>query len=99
MAKLTFNLVLQRHGVDLKTGDVDAQEAGIVGDWFEGKPYKPHPSDVLRFLPAQFWGAFNRNPQWWETRDGTRKIPLKCELRNLAGKLIGTIYAIPNWSE
>lgn len=97
MSQLTFNITLQRHGEDVMTATVPAHEAGIVGDWYQGKPYQPKAEEVRAAIPFHYRPAFSRRMEWWETTDSGRKIPLKCELRNLKNQLIGTLYATPNW--
>lgn len=95
---LTFNVQLNANGVIRVKTTVPACEAGIVGDWYRGKPYQPVNEDVRAALPYHCRKAFDRALTWWqESTMSGRCMPLKCELYTLKRKPLGTLYATPNW--
>lgn len=99
MTDLSFNVQLNSHGVMRFKTIVPAVEAGIVGDWFNGKPYQPNTSDVESALPFHYRKAFRRALKWWQTDSMSgRLMPLKCDLVTLRGKPMGTLFATPNWA-
>ncbi len=98
MANLTFSVQFNRHGVIRSKAVVPAIEAGIVGDWFGGKPYQPSTVAVREVLPHPYRKAFDRALKWWLTESMSgRAMPLMCDLRDLKGKPMGTLFATPNW--
>lgn len=99
MGTLHFDIQLQANGTKRCGFLVEAQEAGLVGDWYKGKPYQPNTDAVRAMLPYQYRKAFDRALKWWQTESMSgRMMPLKCELKTLAGKPMGTLFATPNWS-
>ncbi|MGV1835244.1 hypothetical protein ACQZ6C_10820 [Rhizobium rhizogenes] len=95
---LTFNIQLNANGVIRFKCQAAAKEAGMVGVWFNGKPYQPDTKYVHDCLPFQYRKAFNRALKWWQTESMSgRSMPLMCNLTSLRGKPMGTLYATPNW--
>lgn len=98
MTDLTFSVQLNAHGVVVCKAQVKAVAAGLVGDWFEGKPYQPNTDDVAACLPYRYRKAFKRALKWWQTESMSgRSMPLKCDLTTLRGKPMGTLFATPEW--
>lgn len=99
MTALTFNVQLNRHGGIVCKAEVPAHEAGIVGDWYEGKPYQPSRAEVRAAIPFQYRAAFDRSIGWWqESTMSGRLMPLKMDLLSLKRQPLGTLYATPNWA-
>lgn len=99
MCDLRFSVQLNSHGVMRFKTDVPAVPAGIVGDWFEGKPYQPDSAQVESVLPYAYRKAFRRTLKWWQSDSMSgRSMPLKCDLYTLRGKPMGTLFATPNWA-
>lgn len=95
---LQFNVQLNADGVVRFKAVVPAVEAGLVGDWFEGKPYQPDERAVFERLPYRYRKAFTRAMKWWQTESMSgRSMPLKCELKTLRGKPMGSLFATPDW--
>ena len=95
---LTFNIQLQRNGSLYCKFTVPAREAGLVGGWYQGKPYKPDPVEVRAMLPYQYRKAFDRALAWWQSDSMSGwAMPLKCDLVSLKGAPMGTLFATPNW--
>lgn len=97
--KLTFNVQLNADGCIRWKAVVPAHEAGLVGDWFKGKPYQPKRDEVRDRLPYKYRKAFDRAMTWWQEQSMSgRYMPLKCDLYTLKGrKPMGSLFATPNW--
>ena len=95
---LTFTVQLNRDGVVRFKGTVSAQEMGIVGDWYKGRPYQPIAKEVRALIPYHYRKAFDRALKWGQTESMSgRSMPLMCDLTALSGAPMGTLYATPNW--
>jgi hypothetical protein len=100
MPELTFTVQLNRHGAVFFKTTVKAKESGIVGDWYNGKPYQPDSDEVRAAIPFLFRPAFDRAVLRWSETNGanqSRLLPLMTELRGLRGQPLGTLFATPNW--
>lgn len=74
-----------------RDGFVPALEAGLVGDYVDGMPYKPDHGDILvDQLPAQYRQSTRRAIHLWY-QDGLRQFYLPLMDRDNR-KRIGTIY-------
>lgn len=94
-----FDIQLHAHGVKRCGFLVAGIEAGLVGDYYNGKPYQPDTTAVHDMLPYQYRKAFDRALKWWQDSSMSgRVLPLKCELKTLKGKPMGTLFATPAWS-
>ena len=100
MSRLRFNVQLNAYGAVRVRAQAPAVEAGVVGDWYQGKPYQPDPVVVRATLPYRYRKAFDRALKWWQTDSMSgRAMPLKCDLVTLRGKPLGTLFATPDWNE
>ena len=98
MSNLAYTITLQRAGAVILSTTIPAKEAGIVGDYHEGKPYQPTSDDVRAALPFAYRAAFDRALKWWQCESGAgRALPLMCYLHNVKGKQIARLFATPNW--
>ena len=95
---LTYSIQLNRGGLARFQFTVPAKEAGIVGDYKDGKPYQPDFGTVFENLPTKYRKAFARAMTWWQ-HDGIsgRNVPLMCVLYSAKGENMGTLFATPNW--
>lgn len=98
MSPLTYSIQINADGIIRFKATVPATECGIVGDYYEGKPYQPDMDSVLNVLPYRYRKAFIRSMNWWQSNDMSgRNMPLMRNLHTVKGKPIGTIFATPNW--
>ena len=94
---LTYTIQLQSNGRILWQAIIPAWQAALCGDYYEGVPYAPSPREVLQRLPYRYRKAFDRAIGWWQTTPAGRPVPLRCDLKGLRGKTLGTLYATPNF--
>jgi hypothetical protein len=64
---MKYRIELHRHGVLIDSFTVSARERGIVGNWYNGKPYGPNESQVMQGLPYAYRKAFERGTGFWCT--------------------------------
>lgn len=79
------------NGNGFKGGRVAAVEAGLVGFYHDGKPWKPDRADVRRFIPTKWLPAFERSTLWWFAEDDDRQGRL--DLYDLRGRLLTQVFA------
>jgi hypothetical protein len=94
MAKPLFSLHLSRHIKGFGKPSVSSVEAGLVGHYVDGVPYKPSHDDVRNCLPHYYRAAFDRARVWWFDKDNNDATAYTI-LTGSRGKYLNTIYAIP----
>lgn len=94
---LLYDITLSRDGRARRIATVHAREAGLVGDYFEGKPYQPDVDAVREALPYHYRKAFDRALKWWSQGYSGRVVPLTCSLTSTRGKPMGRLFAMPGW--
>ena len=91
----SYTITLQRNGIIICRTEVPAVPAALIGDWFNGKCYKPDTYAVHDQLPYAYRKAFLRcNPLWWhDNSEATPAMPLRLDLYSLKNKPLGTLFA------
>ena len=92
---LTFTVRLIRNGVIRKTMKVDAREAIIVGNYYNGIPYQPNTDQVIANVPTQYHKAIQRHVRWWAP--SSPSMPLAMNLYSYDNKPMGTLFATADW--
>lgn len=87
MSAPTFNV----NGVGFKGGNVPSKEAGIVGFYHDGKPYRPDSDAIRALLPFRWRKAFDRAGVFWWNNSVPKQAYVV--LRGRSGKYLTTIYA------
>lgn len=78
-------------GEDIKGFAVDSVEAGMIGCYRDGKPYRPNNEAVRAALPYRYRRAFDRaHGAWWFNGDSAHVA-----LRGYRGNYMVTLYANP----
>ena len=95
---LSYSVQLHRNGAVVFCATVPAREAGLVGDYHNGKPHQPDNAALRAAIPFRYRKAFDRTMTWWQTTPSGRNVPLKCTLRSVKGCALGELFATPQWS-
>lgn len=86
MSGVRFNV----NGTGFKGGTVGSVEAGLVGVYLDGKPYKPNAAEVRELVPLHWRPAFDRAGPFWFDETGTRAT---VQLHDRRGRYLSTVYA------
>jgi len=78
-------------GETFKGFAVSGVEAGVVGFYVDGKPYRPNNQEVRAALPFRYRKAFDRaHGAWWFNGNAAHVA-----LRSARGAHLVTLYANP----
>lgn len=79
------------NGIGFKGGRVRAVEAGIIGFYHDGRPWKPNRADVRPLIPTKWLPAFERASLWWVADDDDATA--RMDLYDRRGRLLTQIFA------
>lgn len=80
------------NGSGFKGGRVPAVEAGLIGFYVEGVPYKPDHDAVRALVPAKWRKAFDSSGNFWWPKEGNAGQAYMA-LTDTKGRRLTTIYA------
>ena len=90
---MLFDVIYQRDGVIRARFTVPAVEAGVIGVYRNGVPYRPHGGDIHRNMPGRYAAAFSRAALWMG-KNGDGCDVFRADLWDATGrKSLGTVFA------